>query len=451
MRPTQRLLSRLLNAGGWAFGGRIAFALGGFAINALVTRALVPADAARYFLLASLVAVSITPAQLGLPTAVVRAVAEALGVHNMARAAGAIRSSMSCGFFSALGVALVIGLAGPVVINAWTAVAVDRSGFALAGIWIAAMAFGTLLAEAYRGLHDNRAAAIFGGALSNLVSLVVLLLLTGLATNGLNAILLAICTGWSVNAVLASLTLRRRVRELGTPSEVPAGSMIALGWPLMITSFGIFITTQADLWIAASTLSAEQLALYAAAARLVQIVLLPMLIINAALQPFVAEFHGKGDLAGLQRLIRSAASAAGLIALAALAVLWLFSDGLLALAYGPFYAQGALVLFVLAAGQTVNILCGSAAVVMMMTGAGRSVMVISLACACGVLLAGSYAARTWGGTGLAVTAACATALHGLACMLWLFVVRRVKTLPDLAAAAAALRATWLAVQRGSAT
>jgi O-antigen/teichoic acid export membrane protein len=83
-KPQSGLRSRLLSGGVWVVAGKI---LGGPVVvvtNMLLARVLSPAELGAYFLAFSLVTVCATVAPLGANRAVVRFVAEAIGLNRPA-------------------------------------------------------------------------------------------------------------------------------------------------------------------------------------------------------------------------------------------------------------------------------------------------------------------------------------------------------------------------------
>jgi O-antigen/teichoic acid export membrane protein len=377
----------------------------------------------------------------------VRFAAESLGRSQGGRAAGAIRRALLCGLASGLLAGGILATAGGIVAHTWHALDYDALVYGIAGAWVVAMVLGAIVAESFRGLHDSRMAGTFSGALAN--GLTVVFLLAGWTfsrAQGLHEVLALAAAAATVNAAFGWVLLRGEMQKLGPVQAFPARELLATAWPLFIASVAIFVVTQADLWIAAGLFPKEEVALYGAAVRMMQLVVMPMLILNMVLLPLVAELHGRGDWAAIERLVRGAAALAGGLALAALAVLAAFAPELLRLVYGPFYGAGALALLPLCAGQAANALCGGAATVLMMSGAGRSVMTISLGCGAWLLIAGPQAANAWGLGGLAAVAGSTTALHGLACMLWLHRQRGIWTFPSGASLGQALRAARDAAQ-----
>jgi len=441
MTPGATLQRRLFRAGGWTLAGRLLLALAAFGVNVFLTRLLPPAEVAGYFLLVSLVTVVALVAQLGLPTSVVRFAAESVGQSRGGRAAGAIQTALLCGLASGVLAGGALAVLGSAVAGRWHALDFDVVAYGVAGVWVVAMVLGAIVAEAFRGLHDNRLAGVFGGALANSLAVALLAALWAFSqAHELREVLALTTAAAAISAAVGWRLLRGQMRKLGPAEALSPRELLATAWPLMVASVAIFVVTQADLWIAAASFSKQEVALYGAAARMVQLVMMPMLILNMVLLPLVAELHGRGDWPAIERLVRGAAALAGVMAVAVLAFLAALAPDLLRVVYGPYYADGASVLLLLSAGQAVNALCGGAATVLMMTGAGRSVMFVSLGCGAWLLIGGPLVAKASGLTGLAAMAGATTALHGLACMLWLRRSRGIWTIPSPGSLAQALRA-----------
>src|SRR3974390_2041770 len=178
MSSSVRLRDRLLRDGSRTLAGRVLFSIAGFAVNVLLTRLLAPTEVAGYFLLVSLVTIVSLVAQLGLPTWVVRFTAESLGQSLNGGAAGAIHGAILCGLASGVLAGGILALAGRPALRTWSALDFDGYISGVAGLWVAALVLGGVVAESFRGLRDSLLAAVFGGALTN--SLPVVLLLGGL-------------------------------------------------------------------------------------------------------------------------------------------------------------------------------------------------------------------------------------------------------------------------------
>ena len=409
------LKQRLLSGGAWTAGARIVAGLSGFAVNALLSRLMPPEDFGAYLLLVSFASVGAMMAQLGLQLAIVRLITEAIAQGNGPRARGFIRMAFRAVTIAAIALGILL-----VVVGADGAVSVFHSAMLahvawLGGAWLVGLALMNLVAESFRGLHDYRMAGAMGGAGSTLlllVALVLVFMMQGRADLFLVALLgcLAVFSCVAAGATL----LRRRAIQLGPARAVPVSELLAVSLPLLVTGVAIFISTQADLWIIGIYRVKEEVATYGAAVRLVQLVIMPMLMMNAVLAPSISEQFSQGHHARLERLLRGCAALVGLPALMALALIVFSASPVLGWVYGDFYRSGATALLLVSAGQVVNVLSGSGAVVLMMTGHQRSAMAISAATGAGLVVGALLVVERYGISGVAAVAGTMTALHGLA-------------------------------------
>lgn len=404
------LKQKLLSGGAWTAGTRVAAGFSGFAVNALLARLLVPADLGDYFLLVSVASAGALSAQLGLQVALVRLVAEAMSRGRADQAYGAAATGLAI-------VAVAAAVLGSVVAVFGADMAVAIFGSAtlariawLGGLWLGTLAIMNLIAEVFRGLHDYRMAGLIGGAGSSLLLLAMigsLYVMRGQASVGIAAALGVLAT--AAVAIAGAVALRRRASQAAVRVAMPVREMLSVSLPLLVTSIAFFVSGQADLWILGIWGSREDVAVYGAAVRLVQLVMVPMLMINAVLAPLIADLHAKGHGSELQKLLRGAAAVSGLPALVMLACVFGGAAPLLGWLYGDFYRHGTTALVLICSGQAVNVLTGPAAVTLMMTGHQRAVMTIAVLAGAGLVFGGPMAAGLWGINGVAAVAALMTA------------------------------------------
>ncbi len=183
------------------------------------------------------------------------------------------------------------------------------------------------------------------------------------------------------------------------------GSILRISWPLMVANLTHFVVTQADVWILGVFRTQEELAIYGAAARLMAIVVMPLMLLNAVVPPIIAELNVQGKKAALEYTLRSTAAVAGLPALIVLLAFIFLGKPILALIYGKFYAQGAMVLAVLSLGQLVNVWAGSCGITLMMTGNQTIRMAIAIASAVLAIGGGVWAVQAHGMLGVAAVSA----------------------------------------------
>lgn len=408
----------MLSGGAWALVSRLVAAVAGFAANLLVVRLLPPTDVGFYFLLVSVVALGTTIGQAGLQVAVVRLAAEAGAAGDDSGKHGVIAGSVKLVAMISAAVGIVVAAFGPTVLQWLSIAAASAMAFALAGGWILSLSLISVIAESQRGLHQYRVASFLGSTLPNLATVAALGALLGFAAHPSLEMVIAAVVG--AVTVVGIYCVGMLVARLGSVKNMVHGSsreLLSTGLPLLVTMLAVFAMTQLDLWIVGSHRGVAEAASYGAAARLVALVMMPMLIGNMALQPLVAELNGRGEMQGIERLVRATGAATGLAALVVLAFLCLAAEPILGLVYGDYYRGGASVLVLLAAGQTMNALTGPGAVVLMMTGGQREVMVISLFCGVAMAVAGVLVVSSHGGVGVAAVTALTAGVHGLACLL----------------------------------
>ena len=413
-----RLFRRIASGGVWAIAGRVGLGVTGLVVNALIARLLRPEDVGVYFLVVSGIGVAVVVSQLGLQHAVVRLVAEALGAGEPAQAGGVIRFILLVGCGLATLVGVVIGIFGSTAVGLFTDHTLVPGAAILMGIWVVAKTAEGLIAESFRGLHDIRLATLHSMLLGNLL-LALLLGSLWLSSRADLLVVLALSVSATIAAtVIGCRLLYCQLTALG-PFVLPISThVMGIAAPMFVTGVMLIVISQADLWIVARSLSAEQVAIYGAASRLVQLIMVPMLIVNAVIPPFVASLHREGRIAELEQIVRAAATVSCVPTACVLLVLWIAAAPLLEMVYGPFYRAGAETLVLISAGQLINGLVGASAMVLMMTGHQFSLMVISVLCGVFLIVGGLVMVEFHGMAGVAAATGLSIALHGILSLLW---------------------------------
>jgi len=193
----------------------------------------------------------------------------------------------------------------------------------------------------------------------------------------------------------------------------------------MLTAMFALLMSQVDLWIVAASspryCSPLDVAIYGIVVRLMFIVTLPLVVVNAVLLPEIASLWTHSKHPELERLLRTAATLAGIPSIAILAVMSVASGWILELMFGPTYRQGANVLLIACCGQLVAAWGGAPGSALAMTGRSKEVMIVAAAGFVVTLLAALCVVPRFGVTGVAVTSACGTALNRI---VQLLLVRR---------------------------
>jgi O-antigen/teichoic acid export membrane protein len=147
-----------------------------------------------------------------------------------------------------------------------------------------------------------------------------------------------------------------------------ARSLLTLALPMSFLAIVEFGCANMDVWAGGLMLSEESLGLFSAARRLVQLVGLPLMLTNLAIQSSIAECGATDGRDRLERIARNSAAIASPPALIAIAVLLLFPVPILGIAFDSGFAAAAPLVRALCVGQLVAVFTGPCGYVLMLTG-----------------------------------------------------------------------------------
>ena len=415
---------RLISGGSWAFSGKVLTVFTALAVNALLARLLTPESLGAYFLTLSLVTISVSVAQFGLNLAVVRFVAESIVKGQLSRAAKSVKIVFIFGAIGAVIVAFILisGVGNWLAMEVFNSVLI-KSVIGFAALWIVVMTFQNLSAETFRGFNDIRCATIFGGLLTGVLSA---LLFTSLwmfkhDSNLIQVILLSITAG-IINALIALFLLRLRYNRIkGRDNSLTGKDVLVVAWPLWLSSLTILVLAQVDLWILGIFISQQDVAVYGAAVRMVILISMPLLIVNAVIPPIITEMHATGNRKQLEKTLRKTTTIAAIPALIVVLLFILFGSSILSFIYGDYYKLGSTALMVLSIGKLVDVVSGSCGFALAMTGHQKTIMLISIVCCLFVIGVSILLVKPYGLVGVASASAAGTILWNF---LALFAVKK---------------------------
>jgi O-antigen/teichoic acid export membrane protein len=417
------LKSRLLSGGIWALGGRIVTPLAILASNALLGRLLSPGALGNFFLASSLVSVGAITGSLGLTQAVVRFVAESVGLGQFERTRSVIGRVLALGSLGAAGMGIVYVLFGGVL---------GEKVFdspALAGVtglvagWMAVMTLQTLLAEVFRGFHDVRLATIFGGVVTWLVITAGLGLLWLLEDQvRLSGVILLAAGSSLVSVMVACWLLAHKVTALpargGTAPNPRFGEILRVAAPILVVNLTLFLLAQASLWVVGAFRPQEDVAIYGAAIRLAVVVEAPLVIVNAVVPPLIAELYAQGRRRELESSLRVVATLSGIPASVVVLGCIFLGGPILGLVFGDYYRAGASVLALLSTAVLVSVCVGACHMTLMMTGHQTGLMVITSSWGIVTMVSSLAVVGPYGIEGVAAIVAAGLALRDVSVLLW---------------------------------
>ncbi len=269
--------------------------------------------------------------------------------------------------------------------------------------FVAIIAFGIavqcVVCEFFRGFRQVKLASIFSGALSGTISIAVLatLIILRVATE-IQDVLAVLVFGYAINFLvgwfaasrLLTISYPRKVDKKIRPKISIMWKLLCDSMPLMANEMTYYVLANSALWIIAMRMSAEDLALYGAALKLVVAIGFFLNIANSFLPPLVSSLAASGDFERLERLLRSMATVITVPAAVIVVLYLLFSEQILQIVYGSrFFSEATVVLITLAVANLVSSMVGSAGFGLIMMGYSRVCMANSFA-ACGISVFGAF-------------------------------------------------------------
>jgi O-antigen/teichoic acid export membrane protein len=212
--------------------------------------------------------------------------------------------------------------------------------------------------------------------------------------------------------------------------------MLQKSLPIWVTAIGLAVVNGVDLWIVGAFIGGEQVAWYGAASRLAGWLATPLTLVNGVVPPLIATLYASNRRAELRNVLQGTAAAAAVPALFAMAIVAAFSGDVLAAIFGAPYRGAAAIATLLIVGQAINLISGSCATALIMTGHQRVAMTVTLLSSAVTITLALVLVRTHKAMGVAIAAACGLALQNAA-MWWM--ARRTTGIPTHASIPALVR------------
>jgi O-antigen/teichoic acid export membrane protein len=420
-------MRRLALGAGASIAIKVSYAILSAAATALLARYLGAAALGQYTFLIALIAVLSLPAQAGVPTLVMRETARLVGVGKAADA----WSLWRWGFTRMLFVASVVAIGILVVPAIWPQVLSEYSTLHLVVVALALLVLplSALRGAALRGLQKVNLGQmpenLIRPATFLLAVAVASLLFRGAADTRMMVVLLSFLLSLVVAAVVGAIWLRRHAPPRVGIGPPPDRAKLA-AWSsslLPLTLLASIGSADLDVLMIGMWLDHAELGIYKVVQQTVIAAGFVPTAINAVFMPLIARMYVSADRAELQQLISRASATLFLALLPVSLALFFFGEPILRFAFGPQFQDGYLALWVLIAGQLINVAAGPVSSVLNMTGHERQTLVATVLSIVLLLASAGPLTARWGVFGAAIAAATATAVANLL-MCW-FVHRSV--------------------------
>lgn len=377
-RATRSLTRFILRGGALVVVARLLVISAGLGIQVILARILPPEELGAYFLTQSVVSTIAVFGQAGLGRPLMRDLARFVGRNELSHARSLLLLGLRISLLPVAGLAAAyaVGAGSWLANTAFSSPTMAGASVAAAG-WLAGTAFQGLGAAAIRGFHAVGTAAFLEGAISNVLVVGVLswIIWTGSSAEFNEIVWIAALATW-LNVGVCVLLLGGRVRGLASEASVTARDLLSTAIPLIGVQVAGIGFTEADLWMVGGLLSDDEVALYGAAKRMARLVGVPLVALTLVVPPIVADLHARGEHARLQRLLRGAATLAGIPAVLVAVPCLVLSDSILSVVFGPFFAEAGILLKILCFERLAAVCVGPCILVLTMTGHERDVLVV---------------------------------------------------------------------------
>jgi O-antigen/teichoic acid export membrane protein len=348
----------------------------GLLVSVLLARLLGPAGFGVYALAQSVVALLTVPAELGLPTLVIRETAVAAAQSNWPLLRGLLQWSQRL----VLATSVAIGVATLLVVFVW------RRQFApevpatmvFAVVYLVVSSVSGLLQGFLQGVRQIALALLPDMLLVPLLFAAVLAiacLICGISLTPVAAMgAYAACGVLSLLIVLIGVRIKLSPETWSAQPVTNGRAWISGSLPLCMTSGLTLVNSQLVIVMVGSLASAGDAGLYRVAASGAGMAIIVGATLGGVVSPYIATLHQRGDL---ERLGKLATYSAWLGALPAVVLLGLYAiagDRLLAIVFGAKFVPALPALVILTVGQAVNAATGVVHCLLNMTGHGRDTL-----------------------------------------------------------------------------
>jgi|GEM_PF-1268818 len=404
----------------------IAFSLGA---TLLLVRYLTKEDYGRYNLLVTSITIFSSFGRFGLDRIVLKAISEQSGYqkHRFAKLL-LIKVSRVLAVTVALSSCLMVA-----ILPLFPAIRECDDSMLLVILAVTSMIVMSILqmfVEGFRGFHDLLRATIYdsqraGVLVATLFIFLIVVVASGSALTVLFAMLLFLLAQGAVTVIAAfdfwsgerasgsmvdieEVSGEKNPQDVGVP-DIRAGILFPLAGAeilAVLTGFG-------DIWLAATFLNAEELATWGVTSQVMQMVGVPLTMINMTVISTIPMLYHHGRTEELQRILQKAATVATGVSLIPLGLLTLVPGVIVSLVYGAHFNDAALPLMVVSVGKLILVWTGSCAYTLMLTGHQRIVLVNNLISFVTLFIMGAVATLQFGLFGLACVVTAVTIFSNL--------------------------------------
>jgi len=431
----------------WSLLGKFGNVAVSFLYTVIVARILSPSDFADLNSLRTLVTVIAIAMAAGLSQITLRELGRRQSSAGLTDR-GIIKHSLTAFLRSGFTCAILGGGTIWLCSDSMLRNGISVSHIAIATVGAVLMGASELLSEMHRGLHYPSQANLFGGTRGTPATSIMFIFMLFVAAVFVTPTFLIANTllvaATLITCVVAAFSLRWIVKQKPQIdsknrkdlTSVSASQILTESLPLTLSAIISFIIVQGDLVLSGWIPDAGESSSYVGAKKCVQLITIPLLVVNTMASGIIIPLLANSQKALLQQVLRGFCGIATIPALILGLFFCLVPEFSLQLILGEGYSSGANTLRILAVGQIASVVTGSCGAVLLLTGCQRVILILNGLGLVTFLCFGPFAAMRFGATGLAVVVSGIFVVHNMAS---LFSVRKFAGVNTLCSFREALR------------
>ena len=416
----------MLRIGSWGLIIRILALVAGMVSSVVLARVLGPTQFGVYSFIFAIITMLAMPAQLGLPTLVVRETAKALEKKEWGQMAGLWRWAI---YIVVLSSAIVIGLS---ILASW------GLNTLMTPLYWEVFLYGVILIPLLAGLQSGGAMLhglhhVVAGLLPDqVIRPLFLALIIGLTATITPGSLTAIdaMEGHMLAALIALMIITwgyYRYRPIALKTHHKQNISHRAWWkallPLTMTSGIFMISFNTDIIVLGLFRTEEEVGFYKIAMSAASLAFMGVTALRLVILPHITRLFEQNNQSALQKLMEQTAMLSFVVTLAAAILFLFFGEWLIDLLYGSAYTASYTPLMILIAGYIVFSFYGPIGALLFMTGLERVAFKIVLWTTTFNIALDFLLIPTWGITGAAIASAFSTALFSS--IFWLVAKKRI--------------------------
>ncbi len=390
--------------------------LSSFLINVVLAHMLDPDILGQYFLAFSMAMFLSIVMRFGLKQTVLRLVSKARLSGDEGCIADTIQKVIVIVFVSIILVTVIL----QVGVGEWLALNLFHSEEIVKNLliiifWAAMLSLAPPVGESLRGLRMPAWGAALDNSVSSFISLIIFTALFIIGqTISLEHVLVVSSAAVSVVVIVAmrKLVITGGLFKSRNPC-ITYRQIYSDTSPIFLVNVATYLTANASIWVVGYYLSHEEVAVYGAVLKLFNLIAVPLLVINLAIEPSIAEYIHQNKSKHMDALLRLSATVA-LIATCVISMATFFWGELfLTTLFGAQYSQGYIALLILVLGNIVNVWSGSCASVMMLGGFQVTLTIIRVFFGVVSIMASLALVSVYGIEGVAIAVSFSVALSNV--------------------------------------